>query len=42
MENQQSNEKQTPFLKRIAEIEKKLKTLETKIETLSKVLRNRG
>ena len=39
---EQNSEKQTPFMKRVAELEKKVKTLESKLETLSKVLRNRG
>lgn len=39
---EQSNEKPTPFMKRVAELEKKVKILESKLETLSKVLRNRG
>ena len=39
---EQNNEKATPFMKRVAELEKKIKTLESKLETLSKVLRNRG
>jgi hypothetical protein len=39
---EQNNEKQTPFMKRVAELEKKVKILESKLETLLKVLRNRG
>ena len=42
MEAQQNNEKTTPFMKRVAELEKRVKTLESKLETLLKVLRNRG
>ena len=42
MEAQQNNEKATPFMKRVAELEKRVKTLESKLETLLKVLRNRG
>ena len=38
----QNNEKTTPFMKRVAELEKKVKTLESKVETLLRVLKNRG
>ena len=38
MEAQQNNEKATPFMKRVAELEKRVKTLESKLETLLKVL----
>lgn len=35
----ENNEKQTPFLKRVADLEKKVSKLEARIETIIKSLR---
>ena len=39
---QGKTEKPTPFLKRLNELEKKVKELETRLSTLVRVLKNRG
>lgn len=42
MEEQKQNEKQTPFLKRVNDLEKKVEKLETKINTILLALKSRG